>query len=90
MSINTFVKTLNAERAAYVHISALAASIVSSLTYLSEGKEIYVGAHAHPQGFIHHTVAFQDDVFDLIHDWAVSKDELKIRVVDLGMYIALK
>ena len=90
MSTKTFVKALNAERVAYDHISALAAFIVSSLPYLSEGKEIYVGAHAHPQGVIHNTVVFQGDVFDLIHDWAVSKDELEIRVVDLGMYIALK
>ena len=90
MSTKTFVKALNAERTAYNHISSLAAFIVSSLTYLAEGQEVYVGAHALPQGVIHNTVVLQDDVFDLIHDWAVSKDEFKIRVVDLGMYITLK
>ena len=90
MSTKTFVKALNAEHTAYNHISSLAAFIVSNLTHLSEGQEIYVGAHALPQGVIYNTVVLNDDVFDLIHDWAVSKDEFKIRVVDLGMYIALK
>ena len=89
MSTKTFVKALNAERAAYNHISSLAAFIVSNLTYLSEGQEIYVGA-ALPQGVIHNILVHQDDVLDLIHDWAVSKDELKVRIGDLGMYITLR
>ena len=90
MSIKTFVKTLETERVAYGMISDLSAVIAANLIQMTEGKEIYVGAHARPDAGLYSVVATDDEVFNLVHDWIASKDELEIRIVNLGMYITLK
>lgn len=90
MSIKTFVKTLKTERAAYNQIAGLAAIIAANLTGMTDSKKIYVGAHARPEAEIASMAVTDNDVLNLIHEWAVSKDELEVRVADMGMYITLK
>lgn len=90
MSIKTFVKTLKTERAAYNQIAGLSAIIAANLMDMTDSKKIYVGAHARPEAEIASMAVTDNDVLNLIHEWAVSKDELEVRVADMGMYITLK
>lgn len=90
MSIKTFVKTLKTERAAYNQIAGLSAIIAANLMDMTDSKKIYVGAHARPEAEIASMAVTDDDVLNLIHEWVASKEELEVRVADMGMYITLK
>ena len=90
MNINTFVKTLKTERTAYNHIVDLSVMIAANLMNMTDGKKIYVGAHVRPEAEVYCMAVTDDDVLNLIHEWVASKEELEIRVADMGMYITLK
>ena len=90
MSIKTFVKTLKTERAAYNQIAGLSAIIAANLMDMTDSKKIYVGAHARPEAEVASMTVTDNDVLNLIHEWVASKEELEVRVADMGMYITLK
>lgn len=90
MSIKTFVKTLSDEQVAFGKIATLAEFTINHITELAQGKEVYVGSHAMPQNVLGNIIVVNEDVFDLIHDWVVSRDGFKVRLEGLGMYITLK
>ena len=90
MSIKTFVKTLKTEHVAYSLIADLSDIIAVNLLNMTDSKKIYVGAHARPEAEISSMAVTDNDVLNLIHEWVVSREELEVRVADLGMYITLK